>query len=417
MTSVSLLLISSSVKNVCGTWDSIMVDNGCRKLSRLQTAHVIIRSALGPFEENGFDIPENLHHYVEKFDENKVTYHDHRPAEVKKEEAFRDAFDLYRNYPEDLKSAEEFKQLDRFVKEQINQSESNEFEGVKPGKELPSTTLNNPAEPESTTRTKAGKLHLGYVGNFVETVDNDTNRKFIDSADFQPNIYSDSQFAKDEIDRMKERNHTTPLVTDGAYSGVDNVNLAAEAGIELLGTDLAGRKTPDLMADFEIDEENGTVICPNGQKPVKCTKSESAEGYWVSFDKKICDTCPLREQCPLKNRKRVRSGRVSAKMVQRAQLQRTIGSESYMVNYRFRNGVEAIPSQLRRKQKIGHMPYRGLVRKKFGFRGAILGINIRRALRYAMEDAQKASKSLYQKLLFVIFVKFGVLSQRIFKLG
>lgn len=226
----------------------------------------------------------------------------------KKEEAFRDAFNLYRNYPEDLKSAEEFKQLDRFVKEQINQSETEEFEGIKPGNELPSTTLNNPAEPESTARTKAGKLHLGYVGNFVETVDNDTNRKFIDSADFQPNIYSDSQFAKDKIDRMRERNDATPLVTDGSYSDVDNVNLAAEAGIERLCTDLAGRKTPDLMADFEIDEENGTVICPNGQKPVKCTKTESVEGYWVSFDKKICDTCPLRERFPLKNRKRVRSG-------------------------------------------------------------------------------------------------------------
>lgn len=218
--------------------DSILIDNGCRKLCRLQTAHAVIRNALDLLQEEQKPIQESLHHYIEDFDENKIIYHDHRPTQVKQEQAFRDALFLYNDYPEELKDSEEYLLLERFVNEQIDRTEDGKFLAVRDGKKLTSTTLNNPAEPESTIRTKAGETHQGYVGNFAETVDLETNRKIIDSASFQQNIYSDSQFAKDEIAQMAKAGNTDVLVVDGAYSSVDNVNLAAENGIQLLGTDL-----------------------------------------------------------------------------------------------------------------------------------------------------------------------------------
>ncbi len=48
--------------------DSIMVDNGARKLSILQLAHVVIKNMLMVLDENKIAIPENLQHYIEDFD-------------------------------------------------------------------------------------------------------------------------------------------------------------------------------------------------------------------------------------------------------------------------------------------------------------------------------------------------------------
>ena len=54
------------------------------------------------------------------------------------------------------------------------------------------------------------------------------------------------------------------------------------------------------------------------------------------------------------------------------------------------------PSQLRRNQNIDHLPYRGLLRKKQGYVLAITAINVRRVLRYALEDAEKGIEFLFQ---------------------
>ena len=87
--------------------------------------------------------------------------------------------------------------------------------------------------------------------------------------------------------------------------------------------------------------------------------------------------------------KRVRSGKVSNKMIQRANLQRRMNSEEYKKIRCFRNGVEAIPSQLSRNQNIDHMPYKGFVRKKLGYWISLLAINVRRVIQYSLEDQKK----------------------------
>ena len=401
-------------KNLKRRMDSIMIDNGCRKLSRLQLAHVIVKNTLNLLCDSEISIPEELHHYIEDFDENNVTYHSKQPASEKLETAFRDACAVRDLIPSDLQDSEEAQLLNRFISEQIIIDDDGSYKAVRDGKELTSTALNNPAEPESTIRRKAGEIHQGFVGNFAESVDMDTNRKIIDSADLQPNIYSDSQFAKDEIKKMAAKGDTSTLTADGAYAGVDNVNLAAENGIELIGTAFIGKETPDLAAEFEISEEEQTVVCPYGEAADRASYCEKTDSWKASFIKeKHCQDCPHHKsgKCPLRNMKNVRSGRISRKMIQRAKIQREAGSEKYVENYRFRNGVEAIPSQLRRNQNIDHLPYRGLLRKKQGYVLAITAINVRRVLKYAQEDAEKALNYCFKLLFQAIFVKMESISQ------
>lgn len=65
-------------------------------------------------------------------------------------------------------------------------------------------------------------------------------------------------------------------------------------------------------------------------------------------------------------------------------------TEEFKKFYRFRNGVEAIPSQLRRVQRIDEAAAPEFLRKKLWYTMAITGINIRRAIRYGLEDGENS---------------------------
>lgn len=65
-------------------------------------------------------------------------------------------------------------------------------------------------------------------------------------------------------------------------------------------------------------------------------------------------------------------------------------TEEFKKFYRFRNGVEAIPSQLRRVQRIDEAAAPEFLRKKLWYTMANTGINIRRAIRYGLEDGENS---------------------------
>ncbi|UNT95572.1 hypothetical protein [Allobaculum mucilyticum] len=102
---------------------------------------------------------------------------------------------------------------------------------------------------------------------------------------------------------MAEEGDETTLVADGAYISVDNINEAAEHGIQLVGTAMTGKETPDLTADFEIDEETKTVTCPNGKTADRVTYYEKTDSWNISFHKETtCKDCPFAAtgRCPMK---------------------------------------------------------------------------------------------------------------------
>lgn len=293
------------------------------------------------------------------------------------------------------------------ISEQLVLDNNGQFVSIRNGKELNSKVLQNPSDPDATFREKAGKQHIGYVGNFAETVDEETNRKFIDSADLRENIYSDSQFCKDEIAKMAENEDTSDFVVDGGYSSVENIQLAAENGIQLIPTDLTGKDTPDLFADFSIDEKTDQVTYPNGLTPDRTSYDKKQETYRISYLKNRRENCPHRENCPLREYKKVRSGSVSQKKITRARRQRTMETREYQKNNHFRNGVEAIPSQNRRKRKIDSIPVRGKCAKKIWFLLDIVAINVRRALRYGLEDQKTGENSESESLMAALVVIFA----------
>ena len=86
--------------------------------------------------------------------------------------------------------------------------------------------------------------------------------------------------------------------------------------------------------------------------------------------------------------KRVSRKTVSSKSNQRAKQQRERSTEDFKKQSRFRNGVETIPSILRRKYGIDKIPVRGLIRSRFFFGCKIGALNIKKFCRY-MQDQDK----------------------------
>ena len=103
-----------------------------------------------------------------------------------------------------------------------------------------SQILQNPSDPDATYREKAGKQNRGYTANVVETVGD--NGSIVTDYQYEKNTHSDSQFLKETVNAMekteKPTEKPTVLITDGAYSGRDNTDAAAEKNIDLVTTDL-----------------------------------------------------------------------------------------------------------------------------------------------------------------------------------
>lgn len=379
--------------------DSIMIDAGCKKMNRIELLHTCISNALLTLEEKEVSIPENLSHYLEDFDRNAVTYHDKGRASDKLNILGADAVMTLHLFSESMRDSEDFVNLKRVIGDQLILTEDGQFSSVKDGKELNSKVLQNPSDPEATFRTKAGENHVGYVGNFAETVDEETGLAIIDSADLQPNIHSDSKFCRAEIEKMAEEEDHTVLVADGAYGSDENFSKAKENGIELVTTALTGKDTPDLFADFEIteDQERIQIRCPNGLYPSRCSYDPKSDSWSVSYIAKRCKNCPLQSSCPLSRRKNVRSGKVSRKKINRARMQRELQSDRLKKLTRFRNGVEAVPSQLRRKQKIDSIPVMGRVRKKIWYLMDLMAINVRRIIRFEKQRSENGPKLCFSR--------------------
>ena len=105
------------------------------------------------------------------------------------------------------------------------------------------------------------------------------------------------------MDRQENR---AVIVADGAYSGTENTQLAADKNVELITTSLTGKPAPDILADFEFNEEGTKVLrCPAGHAPKSCSYMKQSNQCAVSFLHEQCVGCPYQDQCKPKIFKRV----------------------------------------------------------------------------------------------------------------
>ncbi len=242
--------------------------------------------------------------------------------------------------------------------------------------------LQNPSDPDATFREKAGKEYQGYAANLEEMVGK--NGSLITDYQYEQNIYSDSQFLKDSLKRKEVQKEGTILVADGAYSGKENHDLAGGKNIRLVNTDLSGKPVDDILADFVFNESGTKVLrCPAGYEPKSCgyTGGKSQQ-FHLSFQREQCTGCPNKDRCKAKIHKRVSSVTVSIKAHKRSKQQLFMGTEEFHNLFKVRNGIETVPSILRRIYHADRMPVRGLIHGRFFFGYKIGALNFKKLFTY-----------------------------------
>ena len=218
-----LMRIDSSLKRM----DSLMVASNIKRMGRLELLYTCVANLAKEMAKTR-EIPEHLRHYTEADDRNRVIYHNHsEETSAKIEAVLKDAATLKELCGVDYDDSSSYQLLQRVLKEQAVQREDGTYRlRTKEDGGMDANILQNPADPDATYREKAGKQHRGYVANVIEA--SGKNGSIIEDYQYEQNTHSDSQFLKETLDSMEKQDETVTIVTDGAYSGMQNEELAAE---------------------------------------------------------------------------------------------------------------------------------------------------------------------------------------------
>ncbi|WP_343757139.1 hypothetical protein, partial [Alkalibacterium iburiense] len=268
----------------------------------------------------------------------------------------------------------------RVLNEQTKKDEEGKVT-VKKGKEISPSSLQTPYEPEATYRFKSGEGYIGYIANIVETVDEDYS--FITQYSFDTNLHSDAAYAYETIEKLGKQKELTTIVADGAYDNEEAKALGHINGIDLITTDFKGRKPNPAYLGIEIDEEKKEVIqLPHGVKPLRSTYYPKEDKYRVVIDNESYQQCPDNLKKLMKHLKHTKYFIVSPMRIRRAEEAERMKEKDFSLYANFRNGIEGVPSVLRRKYNVDCMPFKGLVCKKHCLGIKLLAINVKKAIKY-----------------------------------
>ena len=377
--SAKLMKIDGRIRRM----DSLMVEANIRTLSRMELLYRCISKLVCFLHKNGHDDRiASMEHYYDPDDYNRVIYHS-RSTEVQDrlQMLLDDADKLIRNCGDMFQDDIEYQLLVRCLAEQTIVDDGKRRMKTKADEAMTSNVLQNPSDPDATYREKAGKKHRGYVANVEESVGE--NGSIVTDYQFETNNTSDSAMLKTYLENMEEQEDPTILITDGAYAGEENTRLAAGKNMTLVTTDLPGRDVQEIFSEFELNKDQTRVLkCPAGNIPRSASYIRQSGTCTASFERSICENCPLRDQCRPQFFKRVAKVRVTGKQVRRASLKKQMRSEEFKLYARLRNGVETIPSILKNTYGVNRMNARGKLRCKFFFGSKVAALNFRKLFRY-----------------------------------
>lgn len=380
--------------------DSLMIEANIKNLSRAELLYTCLSKFVIYLHKNEQDpLLAGLEHYYDPNDFNRTFYYSNSNETTEQIKVIlEDADKLLRSCGQEFDDVTEYQLLVRCLSEQTVVEDAVRRLKTKKDGGMNSSVLQNPSDPDATFREKAGKKYRGYVANVDEAVGG--NGSVVLDYQFEQNNYSDSQFLKDSLERNGIYEEGSVVVTDGAYFGEENSRLAREQNVKLITTAISGTEVPEIYADFVLNEEGTRVLkCPAGHAPKSSCYTKGGNGHiYVSFPKEQCINCPHKEQCRVKVHKRVCSLTISTTAQFRARSKRMMEKEEFHFLARLRNGVETIPSILRRIYHTDRMPVRGCIRSRFFFGCKIAALNVRKLFTYKNGLGHYAQNPLLQAI-------------------
>jgi len=315
-----------------------------------------------------------------------------KPSESGKtlEMVARDLFALVRRFREheEVKSLHSYNTLLRVLKDQCCVTEEKDDQPaeveVKPPKEVPSDSLQNPSDPDAGYSGHKGQ---GYQAQVMETYcdsDDESLRaktlNLITHVEVESACIGDVHALIPALDSTKERELApAELLADSLYGSDDNCERAQEMGVDVISPAMGTPKENTLsLSDFQQSKKGIITACPRGHAPVKIRRGKKQK-HGVAFFSEHCNVCPRKDQCPVKAGKKNHYLRYDLKTMRIANRRAMEYSPEFKDKYRWRSGIEATFSEMDKKTGAKRLRVRGLPAVAYFARLKAIAVNLFRA--------------------------------------
>ena len=278
----------------------------------------------------------------------------------------------------------EYRLLERVLEECciITDSGAGTKVNLKPPKEIPPDSLQNPSDPDAGYDSHKGS---GYQAQIMETYqvekqDDNKPPDLITHVDVEPAHIHDSHALHPAIDATTERDcRPEELVCDSHYGSDDNIQKAASKKVEVIAPIQGNPHMRDItLAEFEIDPATHFVIsCPEDAVPLHICRTRKNR-LRATFAKNICSSCTRLDDCPVQPGTKAFYLRYDDKMLRLAQRRAYEQTKEFKDRYRWRAGVEATNSHLKADVGMARLRVRGMASVRFAVMLKALGLNILR---------------------------------------
>jgi hypothetical protein len=288
---------------------------------------------------------------------------------------------------ESITGMSSYQLLVRLFKEQCSVEQNAGAQGprvlIKPNKEVPSDSLQNPSDPDASYDGHKGQGYQMQVSEtYSEEEEEEKTLSLITEVIVEPAHKSDTDALIPLIEATQKRGlGPKKALVDAAYGSDENCQKAKALGVEVVSP-VMGKPLENTLTltEFTLTSEATVSACPQGHTPVKVKHKKSK--YIAVFGVQTCSGCPHLKDCPVKPGKKGYYLRYDDKILRLAQRRAHEQTPEFQEVYRFRAGIEGTMSQMDRKTGLKYLRVRGLAAVSFCATLKAAGINILRAVTF-----------------------------------
>jgi len=363
--------------------DSVHIFSNMAHLGRIRLFVRTIRTFLTNLKRHHAKKFDDLGDIVLRYDKKSDGAFAVKPTESAKKlvELGDDCFYLVERFKDNkaVCKMDKYKQLVRMFTEQclVEKDDNTTRVVIKVNKDVPSSSLQNPSDPDAGYCGHKGK---GYQVQVMETYSEDKSQPdLITHIKVEAADKSDANALLPAIEDAGKRDLApTELLADTLYGSDDNVEKAEELGVTVIAPVMGAKESATALADFTFDDTDQIIACPEQQVPIK-TKSGKQGGTTAYFDKSVCDTCRRQSECPIKRDKKSCSVSYDAKSLRLSRRRKREREKAFTEKYRYRSGIEGTMSDLDRMTGLKHLRVRGMPQVRLAATLKITGLNVLRS--------------------------------------
>lgn len=346
--------------------DSIHIFSNMAHLGRIRIFVRTIRKFLVNLKRHHAGLYKDLGEVATRYEDKHDGHFAVKPSESSRalQELGNDCFLLVERFNDDkdVLAMSSYQLLVRLFNEHcvLEKTDDATSVAIKPNKDVPSNSLQNPSDPDAGYSSHKGK---GFQMQVMETYSPDKSQPdLITHVKVEAAHQNDAHAILPAIeDAAKRQLAPTELLADTLYGSDDNVEKAAELGVTVFSPATGKETHKIILADFAFNDSDEITACPQGRAPKRVKRGKQG-GIIAWFDTVICDECPMRSDCPVKREKKISTVRYDSKALRLSRRRAKEKTPDFKEVYRFRAGIEGTMSDLARVTGIKRLRVREMKR-------------------------------------------------------